>query len=458
MLDLPRARRRRCGWGGTPIARHGARRGPAREARRERRMSKREVRFMMTLFTGSRVETRRAGVCGAAGGASQLRRAGRAAVVALRGAALLLGAACVGEEPADELSLVDEAGSPASEAQVVEIDVELDVTIVPPSLKACVSCMEFNDILSADELRNRWGQQGRTLHGIMDGGDCEAMEVPRSFSLSSAADAAGAHIPDVQVHQGRLVSSSGAVEWKGARFQASVRCAGGAGTLPVTAVITEVLPGASHFERAYRLDKYRVMLIDPRSGASFPACRNPEDRTRGHLAIALPGVWNEHGNLEHDLDAFTFACVTSAAAKCDDWGYGHAGIRAVDVSEMRVHEACTRMARADYCGTGGTWTRDSTTIGFWDSATVAGAEEAYPPQAPGFEFEAAWTAEGALCMHHPRWPDRSPMCEKEIPFCDSAKQASDRFDKSLLLFNTSRTEGNTIGLPRTMPRTMPIDP
>ncbi|WP_437983174.1 ADYC domain-containing protein [Sorangium sp. So ce117] len=402
----------------------------------------------MTLFTGSRVETRRAGVCGAAGGAPQLRRAGRAAVVALRGAAILLGAACAGEEPAEEV------GPLASEAQRGEISVAR-AAIELPSLKACVSCMEFNDILSVDELRARWGQQGRTLHGIMDGGDCEAMEVPRSFSLSSAADAAGTPIPDVQVRQGRLVSSSGAVEWNGARFQASVRCAGGAETLPVTAVITGVLPGASQVGRAYRPDKYRVMLIDPRSGASFPACRNPADRTRGHLAIALPGVWNEHGNLEHDLDAFTFACVTSAAAKCDDWGYGHAGIRAVDVSEMRVHVACTRMARADYCGTGGTSTRDDTTIGFWDNATVAGAEEADPPQAPGFEFEAAWTAEGALCMHHPRWPDRSPMCEKEIPFCDSAEQASDRLDKSLLLFNTSRTEGNTNG---PLPPTLPIDP
>ncbi|WP_437975613.1 ADYC domain-containing protein [Sorangium sp. So ce295] len=408
----------------------------------------------MSLFTGSRVETRRAGVCGAAGGAPQLRRAGRAAVVALRGAAVLLGAACAGEEPADELSLAEEVGPMASEAQRGEISVALDATSALPTLKACVSCMEFNEILSVDELRARWGQQGRTLHGIMDGGDCEAIEVPRSFSLSSAADAAGTHIPDVQVRQGRLVSSSGAVEWNGARFEASVRCAGGAGTLPVTAVITEVLPGASQFERAHRPDKYRVMLIDPRSGASFPACRDPANRTGGHLAIPLPGVWNEHGNLEDDLDAFTFACVTSAAAKCDDWGYGHAGIRAVDVSATLVHEACTRMARADYCGTGGTWTRDDTTIGFWDNATVAGAEEADPPQAPGFEFEAAWTAEGALCMHHPRWPDRSPMCEKEIPSCDSAEEASDRIDKSLLLFNTSRTEGNTNGR---LPPTLPID-
>jgi hypothetical protein len=143
----------------------------------------------MALFRGSRVESRRAGACGAAGGASRFGRAGRVAVVAGRVAAVLLGAACVGEEPADELPLVEEAGPLAREAQVVEIDVELDETSALLSLQQCVGATEFDEIMDPNVLGQRWGQQGRTLHGILDcgdgipgGRDCEAVVVPRSFS------------------------------------------------------------------------------------------------------------------------------------------------------------------------------------------------------------------------------------------------------------------------------------
>ncbi|WP_437713955.1 ADYC domain-containing protein [Sorangium sp. So ce448] len=404
----------------------------------------------MALFTGSRVETRRAGVCGAAGGASSLRRAERAAVVALRAAAILLGAACVGEEPADALPLVEEAGPLAGEAQVVEIDVELDETSALLPLKECVGATEFDEIIDPNVLGQRWGQQGRTLHGIMDcgdgipgGRDCEAVEVPRSFSLSSAADADGAHIPDVKVREGKLVSSDLDVAWTEATFQASLRCARG-GTLRVAAVIEEeVIPDADDSRDANRPHYYRVMLEDPQSGARFPACRNPADRTHGHLAIPLPGVWNERGNLAEDSDAFTFACVTSTVAKCYDWGYARAGL-----GGMKLYEACTRMARADYCGTGVSWTQDGMTVGFWENVTRSTSNMDLP-EAPGFSFEAAWSSAGALCMHHPRW--REPTCQKALPFCDSAEQAIAQVGHAALLFNVSEAAEPSIGLPLPVP-------
>jgi hypothetical protein len=413
----------------------------------------------MALFRGSRVESRRAGACGAAGGASRFGRAGRVAVVAGRVAAVLLGAACVGEEPADELPLVEEAGPLAREAQVVEIDVELDETSALLSLQQCVGATEFDEIMDPNVLGQRWGQQGRTLHGILDcgdgipgGRDCEAVEVPRSFSLSSAADADGAPIPDVQVREGKLVSKGPKVAWTEATFQASLRCARGAATLRVTAVIEEeVIPDADQYTDADPPHHYRVMLEDPQSGARFPACRNPADRTHGHLAIPLPGIWNERGNLADDSDAFTFACVTSAVAKCYDWGYARTGLRG-----MKLYEACTRMARADYCGTGVSWTRDNTTIGFWDNVTRSASDDTEPPEAPGYSFEAAWTSGGALCMHHPRWPDQAPTCEEAIPSCKSAEQAtteqaSDGGRQPDLLFNISEAAEPSSGLPLPVP-------
>ncbi|WP_437529237.1 ADYC domain-containing protein [Sorangium sp. So ce726] len=399
---------------------------------------------MMALFTGSRVGTRRAVVRGAAGGASSFRRAERVAAVALVGASPLLGAACVGEEPIDELPLAEEVEPLAREAQGGELSLMPNTTSLLPSLKECVTCKKFGTPMSPDDLRQRWPQQGTTLHGIMDGGDCEAVEVPRSFSLSSAVDADGVPIPGVTVRHGRLISS-GDVKWTGARFNASLRCADGSGTLSVNAVINEVVSDSRQDEDADPPLLYRVMLIDPLDGTPYPACRDPEDRLYGDLAIPVPGVWNERGNLDDDSDAFTFACVTSAVAKCNVWGYGPAFLgTAGDPVPNHLQEACTRMARADYCGTGVSWTRDGTTIGIWDTKTPLDSQTTATTEEGKFAFEAAWTSVGALCVARPRWEDRAPKCIQAIEPCGSEKEASGLSPSSYLLFNVSASEPDAI--------------
>jgi hypothetical protein len=59
-----------------------------------------------------------------------------------------------------------------------------------------------------------------------------------------------------------------------------------------------------------------------------------------------------------------------------------------------------RLVRADYCGDGIGHTRDGTPIDIFDAIGIQHDEPA-----PGMTFEAAWRADGAVCVRHTRLPD-----------------------------------------------------
>ena len=63
-----------------------------------------------------------------------------------------------------------------------------------------------------------------------------------------------------------------------------------------------------------------------------------------------------------------------------------------------LHQACVRMVRADYGGTGATATRDGTRIAFCDRAGVH-------PCGDRDRLEAAWSPIGAICVARPRIPE-----------------------------------------------------
>jgi hypothetical protein len=95
-----------------------------------------------------------------------------------------------------------------------------------------------------------------------------------------------------------------------------------------------------------------------------------------------------------------FGCTSGVVAKCLRWGYKPwktvAGRALAD-----YHQACTRMARADYCGDGVTHTQEGTLIDLYDDL---GIQQQSPPDllAP-LVFDAAWTTQGAYCMTKQRW-------------------------------------------------------
>lgn len=120
-------------------------------------------------------------------------------------------------------------------------------------------------------------------------------------------------------------------------------------------------------------------------------------------ALAVPGVWNSSGTRQDVPGRFTLACENGAIAKCVNWGYKPWAFK--DGKPLtELHQACTRMARADYCGDGRSHTHQNTFIDMYDSL---GLLERSTQATAGWDparasFEAAWTPEGALCLSRTR--------------------------------------------------------
>jgi len=120
-------------------------------------------------------------------------------------------------------------------------------------------------------------------------------------------------------------------------------------------------------------------------------------------AIAVGGVWDTTGARHDAARELTFACEAGVISKCISWGYrpwdNRNGVSLVD-----AHQACTRMARADYCGDGTSHTHESTTIDYYDSLGVARrTTERSPAWDPSqATFEAAWAPDGATCFSRTR--------------------------------------------------------
>lgn len=122
-------------------------------------------------------------------------------------------------------------------------------------------------------------------------------------------------------------------------------------------------------------------------------------------ALVLAGSWDATG--AHHADArgrkITFACEAGALAKCASWGYKPwASMNGRSLAD--AHQACTRMARADYCGDGKSHTRMGTVIDYYDSIGMASrttiASAAWNPAQAS--FEAAWAPDGATCLSRTR--------------------------------------------------------
>lgn len=128
-------------------------------------------------------------------------------------------------------------------------------------------------------------------------------------------------------------------------------------------------------------------------------------------AIPLAGVFQADGLHVPMTGRITWSCVDGVVAKCTRWGYpaGSApGLR------WNAHQACTRMARADYCANGNSHTRNETSILIADS--VPGVNDLpvdgifasivdWPPDPNKYYFEAAWWpgAHAAGCLSKVRW-------------------------------------------------------
>jgi hypothetical protein len=202
---------------------------------------------------------------------------------------------------------------------------------------------------------------------------------------------------------------------------------GGSAVYEIARVVREdhaLPPGYSY--RAGSTWLYELRYRDAASGEWKPFCGRDAEGAR--LAIPLAGVYDESNTAHTNNARMTFACTRGVMAKCYRWGY-----RPWLSAEMAAaHQACIRMAMADYCGDGRSWTRDGTLIQRWD--LLSPPAQPRTSGDPRMTFEAAWTPAGAACMARPRWPELSPTgCKAPIAPCATPEEAP----RTAVLFNGS---------------------
>jgi hypothetical protein len=141
-------------------------------------------------------------------------------------------------------------------------------------------------------------------------------------------------------------------------------------------------------------------------GAFHNVCEaGPDGRRQGFPLAFRP---RSDGALEpSESGSFELVCTAGARGKCVRFGY----LPWTAETAREVYNACVRMVRADYCGEGEGTTRNGTLIDHYDGVDI---EE--PGQDPRFEFEAGWTAAGAVCVRHVRIRENTSL-EKLAASC-----------------------------------------
>lgn len=184
-------------------------------------------------------------------------------------------------------------------------------------------------------------------------------------------------------------ATHGSARWSGMAF-AGAELTGFAGDGSTVALrIQEVLPGSG---RDADLWTYRVEHRDT-NGTWWPLCGGAN--TPG-TAVPLSGRWDLRegvpggGDKIPDTNAFTFACMgTSAIAKCVSAGYKP--WKSVNgISLERLHQACVRLLRADFCGDGLSHTRDGRKVNLYDGHGIQSDTR-------DWVVEAEWDENGARC-------------------------------------------------------------
>lgn len=170
---------------------------------------------------------------------------------------------------------------------------------------------------------------------------------------------------------------------------------------------------------------YRVSVH--RDGAKVPLCGD-------QLAIALPGAWDLSSGRPGDggwLDAngFFFACRESTVAKCYEMGFKPWKFQEEDETILNLHEACVRALRADYSGDG--------VAGTVSEIEVVLSTDPAPALADGFELEATWSVDGAICQRAARVPGLA-QGPSELPDCSNTGSETGTVSDGSLLYSFVR--------------------
>lgn len=233
---------------------------------------------------------------------------------------------------------------------------------------------------------------GNLNGGNLNGGDLNGTDLSQFLVSVNYAGARvhGAPVDDLHLEQTRFVGHVGSAERSGYDFvDASMIGNLGDGS-QVLLWVRAVEPGPAGNED---LLQYWVEFL----GSDYqwhPACR---DYTGTAVwALPLAGRWDytmgtaTGGQHVDDPGAFTFACMGGAIAKCTLFGY-RPWASAGEAPLAPYHQACTRLLRGDYCGTGTPYTQNGNRVNLYDRLGIQKDTE-------NWFFEAEWDANGARCI------------------------------------------------------------
>jgi hypothetical protein len=159
---------------------------------------------------------------------------------------------------------------------------------------------------------------------------------------------------------------------------------------------------------------YRVEAWDEAKGEWANPCKATA-QVEAPRALAVGGVWDPKGARGEGAGRFTLACENGAIAKCAMNGYKPWQTQGGQ-SLVEYHQACTRMARADYCGNGKSHTTMGTLVDVYDGALVQREVRKGRNWDPARgSFEAAWATDGAYCMARTRDGQALAVIKKECP-------------------------------------------
>jgi hypothetical protein len=321
----------------------------------------------------------------------------------------------------------------------------LGVSVCGPDVVATASSEQASTLLASVQ------QQGRELQGMqLQGMQLDGMAM-QGFQFAEAT-LGGEPLSNLRIEADELVAEQDRVALRGAALVGAhlyARVGDPETDPPVTVLveyrITDITGEDPKYDPTYTGSTFLYTLeqnVD-NTGSWQPACGADLDG-RG-VAIPLAATWNTHGDRVESSALFTFGCTTGVIAKCYRWGYRPWVTGYGDLVAM--HWACTRLARADYCGDGVSHTQDGTWINVWDNVPPPGPIQEHGATMIGMHFEAGWNTEGAVCLSRTRWksemkpisrtcPDRRMSASRAKKICDTVEDALDN-GLTVLLFNES---------------------
>ncbi|MBM1646208.1 hypothetical protein JQV27_15940 [Sulfitobacter mediterraneus] len=183
---------------------------------------------------------------------------------------------------------------------------------------------------------------------------------------------------------------------------------GGAGNAEIT---------VTHVEET---SQYNVYFLTDENGS---ACGDQDGEPVG--AIPLSGSWG--ADMSWSPEGLTMACTNGPIGKCVTWGY-----LPWDAELRDFHQACIRMVRADYCGTGHGTTRDGTPIDVWDRKGINTSSDVQD-----MLHEADWDADGAITIYRTRFQAGLDYVLKNCPDRLAQRQGTSEIGRETLLSNGS---------------------